>query len=61
MIKSEMAAKARELWNNHPVLTLTGPRQSAKTTLARSAFPELAAGGGTMTAATNEPDSLLQQ
>ena len=35
MIKREMAAKARELWSKYPVLTLTGPRQSGKTTLAR--------------------------
>lgn len=40
MIKREMAAKARELWSKYPVLTLTGPRQSGKTTLARSVFPE---------------------
>ena len=35
-----MAAKARELWSKYPVLTLTGPRQSGKTTLARSVFPD---------------------
>lgn len=40
MIKREMAAKARELWCKYPVLTLTGPRQSGKTTLARSVFPD---------------------
>jgi len=40
MIKRAMAAKARELWSKYPVLTLTGPRQSGKTTLARSVFPE---------------------
>lgn len=40
MIKREMAAKARELWSKYPVLTLTGPRQSGKTTLARSVFPD---------------------
>ena len=40
MIKREMATKARELWSKYPVLTLTGPRQSGKTTLARSVFPD---------------------
>lgn len=41
MIKREMAAKVRELWGKYPVLTLTGPRQSGKTTLAKAAFPAL--------------------
>jgi predicted AAA+ superfamily ATPase len=30
-----------ELATRYPVLTLTGPRQSGKTTLSRMAFPEL--------------------
>lgn len=40
MIERDLGKKARELWNNYPVLTLTGPRQSGKTTLARNVFPE---------------------
>jgi hypothetical protein len=30
-----------DLFKRYPVVTLTGPRQSGKTTLARSAFPDL--------------------
>lgn len=40
MIERDLSAKARELWSRYPVLTLTGPRQSGKTTLARNVFPE---------------------
>lgn len=40
MIERDMAAKARELWGKYPVLTLTGPRQSGKTTLARNVFSD---------------------
>ena len=40
MIERDMGRTARELWKKYPVLTLTGPRQSGKTTLARHVFPE---------------------
>lgn len=40
MIERDITEKARALWRKYPVLTLTGPRQSDKTTLARHAFPE---------------------
>ena len=40
MIERDMAVKARDLWQKYPVLTLTGPRQSGKTTLARHVFAE---------------------
>ena len=40
MIERSMAATARELWMRYPVVTITGPRQSGKTTLARSVFPD---------------------
>lgn len=39
-IKREMQPVAREIWQSYPVLTITGPRQSGKTTLARAEFPE---------------------
>ncbi|MCA9783647.1 MAG: ATP-binding protein [Candidatus Cloacimonetes bacterium] len=38
----QLEATARSLFNSFPVLTLTGPRQSGKTTLVRHLFPELA-------------------
>lgn len=40
MIRRDMEEKARDLWRHYPVLTITGPRQSGKTTLARHVFPE---------------------
>jgi len=33
--------KARNLFSRYPVLTVTGPRQSGKTTFCREAFPQL--------------------
>ncbi len=40
MITRQMSQTARKLWRKYPVLTITGPRQSGKTTLAKSVFPE---------------------
>ena len=40
MIRRTLQPILRSLACEYPVLTLTGPRQSAKTTLARSAFPQ---------------------
>ena len=40
MFRRDIAEKARALWGQYPIITITGPRQSGKTTLARSAFPE---------------------
>ena len=40
MIKRDITAKAQTLWNQYPILTITGPRQSGKTTLAQAAFPK---------------------
>lgn len=38
MIKRDLSKRALELWKKYPVLTLTGPRQSGKTTLAKAVF-----------------------
>ena len=38
MIRRDLSKRALELWKKYPVLTLTGPRQSGKTTLAKAAF-----------------------
>ncbi|MCD4774903.1 MAG: ATP-binding protein [Candidatus Aegiribacteria sp.] len=40
MIKREAEATVKELARGYPVVIITGPRQSGKTTLARSAFPD---------------------
>ena len=39
MIERTMTKTAKELWTRYPVVTITGPRQSGKTTLAQTAFP----------------------
>lgn len=41
MIERNLAPKARRLAEQFPAVTITGSRQSGKTTLARMAFPEL--------------------
>ena len=41
MIQREIAAVAKSLFEAYPVVTITGPRQSGKTTLARSVFSHL--------------------
>lgn len=38
MIKRDAEARARKLLRGFPILTITGPRQSGKTTLARAVF-----------------------
>ncbi len=38
MITRDISEKALDLWRKYPVLTITGPRQSGKTMLARSIF-----------------------
>ena len=40
MIRRDISETARALWEHYPVLTITGPRQSGKTTLAKHIFPE---------------------
>ena len=41
MIEREITARLTELHGQYPVVTLTGPRQSGKTTLCRAALPDL--------------------
>jgi predicted AAA+ superfamily ATPase len=40
MIERNLARPLRQLARHYPVVTVTGPRQSGKTTLCRSAFPD---------------------
>ena len=42
MIRREIAPRLRTLFKQYPFVTVTGPRQSGKTTLCRAAFPDLA-------------------
>ena len=42
MIQREIAAKTRQYAGQYPVVTITGPRQSGKTTLCKMLFPEKA-------------------
>ena len=40
MIERTMAKTAKKLWSKYPIITITGPRQSGKTTLAKTIFPD---------------------
>ncbi len=42
MIKREIADRLKTLFGQYPFVTVTGPRQSGKTTLCRESFPHLA-------------------
>ncbi len=42
MIEREMAPALRKAAQGYPVIAITGPRQSGKTTLSRSVFPDKA-------------------
>jgi len=42
MISRTVAGELIKLFQQYPVVTITGPRQSGKTTLAKAAFPHLA-------------------
>ena len=42
MIEREITAQLVSLFRQYPFVTVTGPRQSGKTTLCRAVFPELA-------------------
>lgn len=41
MIDREITPRLTELFRQYPIVTVTGPRQSGKTTLCRAAFPDL--------------------
>jgi len=41
IINRDIEPEVRELFDQYPVVTITGPRQSGKTTLAKLVFPEL--------------------
>lgn len=41
MIEREITGLLTKLFREYPFVTVTGPRQSGKTTLCRSAFPDL--------------------
>ena len=42
MITREITGRLKRLFQQYPFVTVTGPRQSGKTTLCRAAFPNLA-------------------
>ncbi|MDP6930653.1 MAG: ATP-binding protein [Planctomycetota bacterium] len=42
MIDREITPRLQALFSQYPFVTVTGPRQSGKTTLCRAAFPDLA-------------------
>lgn len=41
LIDRDIKPEVKELFSQYPVVTITGPRQSGKTTLAKMVFPEL--------------------
>ena len=41
IIHRELTELAKTLFSKYPIVTITGPRQSGKTTFVRNAFPEL--------------------
>lgn len=65
MIDRDVAPLARKLAKKHAILTLTGPRQSGKTTLCRSAFPDkpyaTLEDGGTREFALSDAKGFLAQ
>ena len=40
LIKRTLADYAQYIFTKYPIITITGPRQSGKTTLARQTFPD---------------------
>lgn len=42
MIPRNLESELKQMFKEYPIVTITGPRQSGKTTLARHSFPKLA-------------------
>ena len=65
MIEREIASKLKHLAATFPVLTIEGPRQSGKTTLAKMVFPEYAYAnledGATRRLAERDPQSFFDK
>lgn len=65
MIEREIANKLRHLVTTFPVVTIEGPRQSGKTTLAKMVFPEYAYAnledGATRRLAERDPQSFFEK
>ncbi len=65
MIERSISLKLKKIFEQYPVLTLTGPRQSGKTTLVRNLFPDLPCFNledpQTLRFATDDPQSFLRQ
>ena len=64
-IKRDLEDIVREVASQYRVVTITGPRQSGKTTLCRMAFPDMAYASlenpDVLDLATEDPVSFLQQ
>ena len=65
MIEREIASKLKHLAATFPVVTIEGPRQSGKTTLAKMVFPEYAYAnledGATRRLAERDPQSFFDK
>lgn len=65
MFKRKIATELQELTNDYPVVTVLGPRQSGKTTLVRSVFPDMSYANlenpDIRAAAENDPRSFLEK
>lgn len=64
MLERKLKEKIKELSQKYPVISITGPRQSGKTTLARTLFPDHQYFNleslDALTAAQSDPRSFLQ-
>ena len=65
MIERDLHTKVQQLSTEYPVVTITGPRQAGKTTLAKMAFPEASYCNlehpETRTVALEDPKSFFMQ